>query len=355
MSEPAAVRTVRHVVVRPPNWLGDAIMALPAIAAVRRHFAADHLTIAAVPAVAEIFREETDAAPDRVINLSSESRLAIATLEGEGFDLGILFPNSFRSAWQLWRAGVTERWGIARSARGMLLTRRSAPGPRPPGVRHQSDYYRALVTGLGIECPVDTMPRLAPRMPSAERAAALLLQRGVLPDTQLVGLAPGAAYGTAKQWLPERVAELAARLVQQRRATCVLVGASHDRDASRAVESWLRAHAPDAMRGVVNLTGHTSLGALVGVVARMATFVSNDSGAMHLAAAIGRPVVAVFGPTDERATRPLGDQIVLTAPVFCRPCLLRECPIDHRCMKRITVDEVYEAVLTRLAMAAGPA
>jgi heptosyltransferase-2 len=340
--------STRRIVVRPPNWLGDAIMALPAIAAIRRHFAADHLTIAAVPAVAAIFREDTDVAPDRVINLATENRAAIAMLEGEGFDLGILFPNSFRSAWQMWRGGVAERWGIARSARGLLLTRRSAPPSRRQGVRHQSDVYRALVTGLGIPCSADTMPRLAPRMPSVERAGALLAAHGVAPDARLIGFAPGAAYGRAKQWLPERAAELAVRLIRHQGTTCVLVGASHDRDAARAIESWVRAHAPDAMRRIVNLTGHTSLSALVGLVARMTAFVSNDSGSMHLAAALGRPVVAVFGPTDERVTRPLGDHTVISAPVFCRPCLLRECPIDHRCMKRVGVDEVYEAVLARL-------
>jgi heptosyltransferase-2 len=142
---------------------------------------------------------------------------------------------------------------------------------------------------------------------------------------------------------------VAARLIREQGVTCVLVGASHDRDAARAVESWVRIHAPDAMRGVVNLTGHTSLAALVGLVARMTGFVSNDSGAMHLAAALGRPDVAIFGPTDERATRPLGSHTVVTAPVFCRPCLLRDCPIDHRCMKRVSADEVYEAILARLA------
>ena len=106
---------------------------------------------------------------------------------------------------------------------------------------------------------------------------------------------------------------------------------------------------PPLKARVIDLTGRTTVGALVGLIARMAVFVSNDSGAMHVAAAAGRPVVAVFGPTDERRTRPLGDHAVLTAPVFCRPCLLRDCPIDHRCMKRVSVDAVYEAVARRLA------
>jgi heptosyltransferase-2 len=334
--------------VRPPNWLGDAVLALPALAAIRRHFAASHLTVVAVQAVAPIFREDTDVQPDRVINLTSDTRGAVALLEGEGFDVGILFPNSFRSAWQLWRAGVPERWGVSRSGRRMLLTRRARMGARRER-RHQADFYRALVRGLGVVCPPDDLPRIAPRHPSAERAAALLVQHGVSPEARLVGLAPGAAYGQAKQWLPERVAELAVRLVRQQQVTCVLVGASHDREAAREIESWVRVHAPDAQPQIVNLTGHTSLGALVGVIARTSAFVSNDSGAMHLAAALGRPVVAVFGPTDERATRPLGDHTVLSAPVFCRPCLLRDCPIDHRCMKRVTVDAVHAAVVSRLA------
>src|SRR6185295_11089015 len=128
----------------------------------------------------------------------------------------------------------------------------------------------------------------------------------------------------------------------------IVVGASHDREAGRAIESWLRANAADALERFVDLTGRTSLGALIGVVERTSAFVSNDSGAMHLAAALGRPVVAIFGPTDERATRPLGHHDVITEPVFCRPCMLRDCPIDHRCMRRISTDTVHAAVQRRL-------
>lgn len=165
----------------------------------------------------------------------------------------------------------------------------------------------------------------------------------------MIGFAPGAAYGEAKQWLPDRVAAVAARLVQERDATCLLVGAAHDRPAARAIESWIRAHAPHAGGRVFDLTGATSLGTLVGLVARCRVFVSNDSGAMHVAAALGRPVVAIFGPTDERSTRPVGEHDLLTARVFCRPCLLRDCPIDHRCMTRISTDQVFAAISTRLA------
>jgi heptosyltransferase-2 len=129
---------------------------------------------------------------------------------------------------------------------------------------------------------------------------------------------------------------------------CVLAGASHDQPAARAIESWLRARAPETVARVLNLVGQTSLGTLSGVLARAALCISNDAGGMHLASALGRPVVAIFGPTDERSTRPAGDHDLIVEPVFCRPCMLRDCPIDHRCMKRITVDRVFDAASRRL-------
>jgi heptosyltransferase-2 len=177
----------------------------------------------------------------------------------------------------------------------------------------------------------------------------LLTRAGVSADATLVGVAPGAAYGQAKQWPPARMAEVIARLVREKDVTCLLVGAAHDRPAAREIESWLRSHASDVQSRVVDFVGRTDLGSLVGLAAMCRVFVSNDSGAMHVAAALGPPIVAMFGPTDERATRPLGAADVLTADVFCRPCHLRDCPIDHRCMKRITVDAVFAAVSRHLA------
>ena len=207
-----------------------------------------------------------------------------------------------------------------------------------------------LVRGLGVSCD-DSAPRIAPSPLSRERARALLLEKGALGGP-LVGIAPGAAYGQAKQWPSDRTGALIARLVKQQGAACVIVGASHDRAAAREIESWLRANAPDALARTIDLVGRTTIGALTGVVAHCRVFVSNDSGAMHVAAALGRPVVAIFGPTDERSTGPIGSHDVITHHVFCRPCLLRDCPIDHRCMKRISVDRVYEVVRARLASAA---
>jgi heptosyltransferase-2 len=346
MSTPRGAESPGRVVVRAPNWLGDAVMALPAMAAVRAHFPSAHLTVAATPAVAAILREDTDVNPDAILELPHAVRGVVPLLAAGRFDLGVLFPNSFRSAWQLWRAGVPGRWGYSTRGRSLLLTRRGRLDRS--GGRHHADYYRAVVRGLDLACG-DEAPRIGVSTASRERARALLQRARVADGARLVGLAPGAAYGQAKRWPPPRVAGLIANLVRAHEVTCVVVGASHDRATAREIESWLRAHAPDALPRMVNLVGQTSLGELAGVTARCDVFVSNDSGAMHVSAALGRPVVAIFGSTDERATRPIGDHDVITQPVFCRPCHLRDCPIDHRCMTRITVDMVFAATVRHLA------
>ena len=187
-------------------------------------------------------------------------------------------------------------------------------------------------------------PRPAIQITPATRARvdAFLQTLGVDRSVPLVGFAPGAAYGHAKRWPPDRVAGVVSRL-QARGVTCLLVGAGGDRDAGREIESSL----PAGSR-VVNVIGRTDLRLLAGLLAACRVFVSNDSGAMHLAAAVGVPVAAIFGPTDDRVTAPLGDHDVIVQQVFCRPCMLRDCPIDHRCMRRVTVEMVFDMVVRRL-------
>jgi heptosyltransferase II len=332
---------LQRLVIRAPNWLGDAVMALPAMAAIRAAYPASRLAVAAIPSIAPLFLEDTSAQPNAVVTVDGArepSQLKEGTHEAI-----VLLPNSFRSAWNARRAGIGERWGFAAGFRSPLLTRRVK---RPRGRLHQADYYRALVTGLGITASSE-LPRVRVTRRTAERAAAIFADVQVPDGASLVGLAPGAAYGHAKRWPPPRVAELIARLVRERDAVCVMVGAAGDRESGREIESLL----PPGVRAV-NLIGRTDLRVFAGVLARCRSFVSNDSGAMHLAAALGVPVTAIFGPTDERATAPLGDHDVLLHQVFCRPCMLRECPIDHRCMKRIGVDRVFDSVSRRLGVGA---
>ncbi len=221
-----------------------------------------------------------------------------------------------------------------------MLSRRVV---RPRGRLHQAAYYQHLVRGLDLPA-TEAPPSVRARAETVARAITLLRDNGVREGRVLVGMAPGAAYGHAKRWPPTRVADVIARLTRERGAACVLVGAPGDRDAGREIESAL----PADIRAI-DLIGRTDLRLLVGVLSQCAAFVSNDSGAMHLAAAAGVPVTAIFGPTDERVTAPIGDHDVLVHQVFCRPCMLRDCPIDHRCMKGITADAVAASVARRLA------
>jgi heptosyltransferase-2 len=343
------VGEVQRLLVRAPNWLGDAVMALPALAAVRRAFEGRTIVVAAIPAVAPIFDEGTAVAPDEILTIDRAREQD--QLRAAKADAILLLPNSFGSAWLASRSGAPERWGYKAGGRGWLLTRGVR---RPRGRVHQVEYYLELVHGLDLPMPdgpgsesarprpARPRPKIVPRPATLVKADALLAAAGVAAGQRIVGFAPGAAYGHAKRWAPDRVAQVIAGL-SGRGVACVIVGAGADRDTGRAIESSLP---PDAR--VVNLIGRTSLRELVGVVARCAAFVSNDSGAMHIAAALGVPLTAVFGPTDERVTAPAGDADLLVRDVFCRPCMLRECPIDHRCMKRIDADTVLRSVTAHL-------
>ncbi len=361
---------IARLLIRAPNPLGDAIMALPAMAALRVAFERAHLIVAAPPAVAPLFEEITAAAPGALI-VVDKGREAAQLREAKA-DAVVLFTNSFRTAWVARQAGIAERWGYRAYGRSLLLTR--AIG-RPRRRVHQAEYYQHLVQELGCAAPpvapgsvgnavapgastfakatadksaAGGQPGPSIRITAAtrHRVDAFLKANAVDRSVPLVGFAPGAAYGHAKRWPPDRVAQVVGRL-HARGVTCVLVGAGGDRGAGREIEASLPAGAR-----VVNLIGRTDLRLLAGLLASCQAFVSNDSGAMHLAAAVGVPVVAIFGPTDERATAPIGDHDVILHQVFCRPCMLRDCPIDHRCMRRIAADTVFEAVVRRLD--AGP-
>ena len=338
MPEPP-VTEPRRLLVLAPNWLGDAVMALPAIADLRRAFPAAHLVVAARASVAAVF----DLVPgvNEVITLQHSFRADVARLKGAACDTALLLPNSFASAWLVWRARVKQRWGYARDLRSWLLTRAVTA---PAGSRHHAAYYQHLVRELGIQNgPLDAV--VDPRPSDVADARRLLTGRGWDGTSRLVAVAPGAAYGTAKQWLPEHFVTLVRTLVESDGATAVLVGGGGD----AVTTAFVRESLPEPLRArVLDLAGATSLHALAGVLSLASACVSNDSGAMHLAAALGVPVAAIFGATNELETSPLTrgrrSLRLLVHPVECRPCMLRECPIDHRCMSRLQPSEVHGAV-----------
>lgn len=323
-------------------------MALPAIADVRRHYPDAHLTIAARAAVAPLFMmvegiDAVETLPGRGGLAAVTSWQADATTLASGsFDAALLLPNSFATALTAQRAGIPQRWGFATDWRGRMLTR-AIEKPRHP--LHQAAYYQALTTALGINAgPLYAMVRT-----NRTRTRDLWHEIGLDPDEPFVVFAPGAAYGRAKQWLPERFSELAGLILRERGWNVVLVGSAADRAACEAIAARVPQSGARLNR-VIDLSGKTDLAALAGVLALAHAVVSNDSGAMHLAGAVGAKVVAIFGATSEARTAPLpaGAEApvaaVLTHPVFCRPCMLRECPIDHRCMRGIPARTAFESI-----------
>jgi heptosyltransferase II len=332
-----------------PNWLGDAVMALPALADVVRHAGPQgRVVVAARPSVAGLFA--CAAGLDRVIALDGMKTGGtvagisrdVEAVRSAGADLAVLLPNSVRTAIVAWRAGIAQRWGYRHQGRGVLLTRAVA---KPRGAVHQVDYYRRLVSALGIANGARE-PRLTIPAEAASSAGLLLAEHGWTPGTPLLAIAPGAAFGGAKRWIPERFAQVGAALAASRGATTVIVGSAAEQATAWAIAQEagkIGGRAADS--GVINLAGRTDLPQLCAVLAQCAACVSNDSGAMHVAAAAGVPVVALFGPTREQETAPVGTRCsVMTAPVWCRPCMLRECPLDHRCMTGIGAEDVARRV-----------
>ena len=322
--------TVARFVVFAPNWLGDAVMALPAIADVRRAAPDASLTIAARPAIAPLFSMVPGIDDVAVLG---KGRMAFAA------ETAIVLPNSFHAALMAWRAGMPVRWGYRTDWRRPLLTRAIDP---PVGV-HQVEYYQRLVGALGFPNgqPFPGQQHVVVSDELRDTGVRELKEAGWDGSRPLVALAPGAAYGAAKRWPPASFAGLSRALALDG-IQSVMVGGRADLPVARQIEAALGT--PCDGDAVLNLMG-TDLPTLAGILRACRALVSNDSGAMHLGAALGIRVTAVFGPTNERLTRPAGDgHVVLTSPVWCRPCMMRECPIDHRCMRGVGVDRVVGAV-----------
>ncbi len=332
----------RRAVVRGPNWLGDLVMAAPAIRAIGDAWP-DAVVDVAVPAglapVVALLDPRTTA-------VSLEGRTGVPAVRRHAeqiragcYDVALLLTNSFGLALAMQQAGVPERWGYRRDGRGPLLTRAIRVRDARRESRHHADYYAALVEAVGLPRPTLALQALLPEA-ARDEALVLLRQDGWDGNAPVLACAPGAAYGAAKQWPPRHVAAVTASWVADG-GVVALVGAAADRRASEAVVAGM----PVAARAsLIDLTGRTSLLALAGVLGLAARVLANDSGAMHLAGALGTPTVTVFGPTREWATAPLGPHRILTHEVWCRPCMLRECPLDHRCMTSVGPERVIAAL-----------
>jgi len=321
--------------VRMPNWIGDAVMATPALAAIRRTFPRAQLTVVANPLVAELFVAHPDC--DRVIRFDERSGhhgvgglwQFCLNLRRERFELAVLLQNAFEAAVMAVLAGMPRRAGYRTDGRGLLLTDGVPAVDKKHGLHHV-DYYLAMLRALGIDSD-DRRLRLT-LTPAEQQWVVAALGAG-----EWVAINPGASYGAAKRWLPERFAAVADALAADYGFRVVLTGGPGEAEVGADIAQAMRSE-------VRNLIGATTVRQLMAVLARCRLVVTNDSGPMHIAAAFGVPIVAVFGPTDHTTTSPLaGNCRIVRSPVDCAPCLLRECPTDHRCMTRVTAEEVLAA------------
>ncbi len=337
-----------QILVRATNWLGDAVMSLPALHALRESFPLAHIAILAKSSIADLYRrepfcDETIVYPSFGGLKGLQVKTALANqLRARRFDLGVLLQNAFEAAAFAWSAGIPFRIGFDRDGRGFLLTSAVAVPDKNEIPEHQRFYYLELLkrSGLIHDYSPDVDCRLSCAATAAEQGHALFKERGILG--LVVGVSPGAAYGGAKRWLPERFAEAAASVSKNLSASVVVFGSAGERDIAEQVKQGV------ANRGVpsVNFAGQTTLRELIDMAAACNIHLTNDSGAMHISSALGVPTVTVFGATDDRATGPTGaNSRVVRHPVECSPCLLRECPIDHRCMTRVSADAVTETAL----------
>jgi heptosyltransferase-2 len=339
--------TPRHIIVRGPNWTGDVIMATPGFRALRAGFPDARLVLHLRPGLEPLVA----GAPwfDEVIPVESYHRgpaaLAreAARLRGRRFDLGVCLPDSFSAALLLRLAGVREVVGWRRGFRSALLHR--APTPSGDGSGRwlipREEHVLGLVRALGCEARGTRLELFVTDAEQAEAAAAFAAA-GLDPAAPRALLAPGASYGPAKLWPAQRFATVGDALARAGAAVVVL-GSPGERALAERVVAAMREPA-------ANLAGRLSLGALKAAVRGARVLVANDAGARHVAVAFGVPAVILMGPTAlEKTGLNLERVAVLTADVPCRPCYLRECPIDHRCMTRIEPERVLAAALPALA------
>ncbi|MBX3277085.1 MAG: lipopolysaccharide heptosyltransferase II [Acidobacteria bacterium] len=342
-----------NILVRGTNWLGDAVMSIPALVRLRRHFPDAHITVLSSPVARGIYvcatQGRTPVADEILVHNSKERRASgflrtVKALRNRRFDLAILFQNAFEAALLAWVAGIPSRIGYDAQGRGILLTDKIMPLNSP---RHQIHDYIQLVDAARLRFSAEEMnfgnyrgdlppsPDLCAGPEQKEAAHRLL--NGINAEC-IVALNIGATNSEAKRWPDIRFAELADRMVEEYGVKIVLLGTQAERAIAERVLEKMTA------RGVINLVGRTDLEALVGVLDRCDLVVGNDTGSAHVAAALGRPTLTLFGPTNEFETAPIGPraEVVRIDGVDCARCMFRTCPIDHRCMTGITTDLVLE-------------
>jgi heptosyltransferase-2 len=343
-------KPIERIVVRGTNWVGDAVMTIPALRQLRRLFPVAHITLATRPWAEGLFAD-SDFLDDLQVHEGSGLRSVVQQVRQwrkRNFDLAILLPNSLETALVASLARVPLRIGYATDGRQALLTHPLAL-PEWRASKHEVFYYLKIVAELEWllkqeQSFLNTQPDGSLEVSDARKSRARdsLRARGVPEGNLLVALCPGSINSRAKRWPTERYAALADRLVDELGAQVLLVGSNAEADVSLEVSKQMR-------NQPLTLTGETDLAELVATLSLVDLLVTNDTGPAHIASALGRPTLVIFGPTNPLTTRPFSPfGEIVRKPPDCAPCMLRDCPIDHRCMTAITPADVFERARTLL-------
>ncbi|MBI5492935.1 MAG: lipopolysaccharide heptosyltransferase II [Deltaproteobacteria bacterium] len=336
---------MKRILVRAPNWIGDAVMSLPALSSLKALFPDAGVFVLAKPRVVPVFENNPDAAglityDDNGRHRGLKGKLKLSgEIKGEGFNLAVLFQNAFDAAFLSFMSGIPERVGYARDLRSPLLTK-AIPVTPEIEKRHQAFYYLNIVKELGGAVPERPAPRIyisGEEMLWAER----FLKENGLDKDRLIGAAPGASYGPAKRWPPERFAQALNRVSKAIGAVPLIFGGPEDSDASEKVSGMIEDRH-------LNLAGKTTLRQSMALLCNLRVFITNDSGPMHISAALNVPTVAVFGSTDPALTGPLGERaVVVMKKAPCSPCFERVCKYGHyECLNNIEADDVVKEALS---------
>jgi heptosyltransferase II len=327
----------KNLVIRAPNWIGDAVMATPALLQIRTLFPDSTITVIATDAIAELLKEEPYVdrffcTHPKLESKKSQYQRIIQFLRNEQFDLGILLTRSFSSAWQFWRGGVSNRVGFIDHFRRLLLT---IPLQLPSLKEHDTITYQRLLLPFGGQASPAPL-KLHTTKAEKDHARTLLKSSGHPQENKILIINPGAAYGSAKCWPKEYFRETIQELTQSGTITCVCIG---DTKSSLLVEEIVA-----GIPHTINLCNKTTIRELMALLSIADGLLTNDSGPMHIGAALNTPLVALFGSTDMTRTGPIGNGRVLYKKAPCSPCFRRTCNKDFRCMYDISPKIVVEAI-----------
>lgn len=341
------MKGVEKILIRCPNWIGDVMLAMPSISAVREAFPSSHISALIKSNLSPLLEGNPDI--NEIISFEPDSMSILERfrfyrgLKEKNFALAILLTNSFESALSVYLSGIKNRIGFNKDMRGIFLTEKvPMPSRKSPRI-HQAEYYLTLIETISearSQKPEARSKKVSFYIPENIQNAVdrFWEEKGLSQKSPVIGMNIGASYGSAKRWMPERFAELGDSICDELKGEVILFGNSDDSNIENEIKGEM-GHKP------FSLIGKTTLKSLAAWIKRCSLFITNDSGPMHIAAAVGTPIVAIFGSTDPSETSPLSDDYkIVRKPVDCSPCWKRECPTDHRCMELITVSDVMDAV-----------